>query len=147
MDRMAAAEERIVTEKIRQKLHQVNLAAEEHFSPVQDHVKFTLQQAYFKCAYECFDRERSYDEISDCVENCSVPVDRSQHMLEDEMANFQETMKRSLMVCQDKFEAAKLQKKPDALNDLETCVDQSTQDGIKMLPHLAAKLKAAFFSQ
>ncbi|XP_040999383.1 uncharacterized protein LOC121245123 isoform X2 [Juglans microcarpa x Juglans regia] len=89
MDRMAAAEERIVTEKIRQKLHQVNLAAEEHFSPVQDHVKFTLQQAYFKCAYECFDRERSYDEISDCVENCSVPVDRSQHMLEDEMANFQ----------------------------------------------------------
>ncbi|KAG2721825.1 hypothetical protein I3760_02G099400 [Carya illinoinensis] len=140
MDHMAAAEERI-----RQKLHQVNLAAEEHFSPVQDHVKFTLQQAYFKCAYECFDRERSYDEISDCVENCSVPVVRSQHILEDEMAKFQETMKRSLMVCQDKFGAAKLQRKPDALNDLETCVDQSTQDGVKMLPHLAAKLKTSFF--
>jgi hypothetical protein len=49
----------------------------------------TLQQAYFKCAYECFDRRRSHDEISNCVENCSVPVVRSQQMVENEMAKFQ----------------------------------------------------------
>lgn len=57
----------------------------------------------------------------------------------------QERMNRSLMVCQDKYESAKLQKKPGALNELESCVDQSTQDSIKMLPHLAGKLKASFF--
>jgi hypothetical protein len=52
-----------------------------------------LQPAYFKCAYECFDRRRSHDDISNCVENCSVPVVRSQqmveNMVENEMAKFQ----------------------------------------------------------
>lgn len=48
-----------------------------------------LQQAYFKCAYECFDRRRNHDDISNCVENCSVPVVRSQQMVENEMAKFQ----------------------------------------------------------
>ncbi|XP_018832728.1 protein FAM136A-like [Juglans regia] len=145
MDHLAAAEERIVTESVQQKLHQVNLAAKEYLSPIQDHVNFTLQQAYFKCAYECFDRKRNHDEISACVENCSVPVVRSQQMVENEMAKFQERLNRSLMVCQDKFEAAKLQKKPGGLQELESCVDQSTQDSIKMLPHIAGKLKASFF--
>lgn len=43
MDHLAAAEERIVTESVQQKLQQVNLAAKEHLSPIQDHVNFTLQ--------------------------------------------------------------------------------------------------------
>ncbi|KAB1214313.1 hypothetical protein CJ030_MR5G000456 [Morella rubra] len=145
MDHIAAAEERIVTERVQQKLHQVNIAAKEHLSPLQDHVNFTLQQAYFKCAHECFDRRRNQDEISNCVENCSVPVVRSQQMVENEMAKFQERLNRSLMVCQDKYEAAKLQKKAGALNELESCVDQSTQESINMLPHVAGKLKASFF--
>lgn len=48
-----------------------------------------LQQSYFKCAHECFDRRRNQDEINNCVENCSVPVVRSQQMVENEMAKFQ----------------------------------------------------------
>lgn len=48
------------------------------------------------------------------------------------------------MVCQDKFEAAKLQQiKTDAMKDLESCVDQSVQDSIKTLPHLVGRLKAS----
>lgn len=48
------------------------------------------------------------------------------------------------MVCQDKFETAKLQqKKNNGLNDLESCVEHSIQDSIKTLPHLAEKLKAS----
>lgn len=53
-------------------------------------------------------------------------------------------MNRSLMVCQDKFEAAKLQKnKSDAIKDMESCVDQSVEDSIKTLPHLVAKFKVS----
>lgn len=48
-----------------------------------------VQQAYFKCAYECFDRRRNQEEISNCVEHCSVPVVKSQHHFENEMAQFQ----------------------------------------------------------
>ncbi|KAE9450435.1 uncharacterized protein LOC131300684 [Rhododendron vialii] len=144
MDRIAAAEEQIVTERLRRKLNDVNTAAQTHLSPVQDHVNFTLQQAYFRCAYECFDRSRTQDEINSCVENCSVPVMRAQNLVESEMAKFQERMNRSLMVCQDKFEAAKLQQiKTDAMKDLESCVDQSVQDSIKTLPHLVGRLKAS----
>ena len=56
----------------------------------------------------------------------------------------QERLNRSLMVCQDKYEAARLQKKNDAMNDLVSCADQSIQESIKTLPHLANKLKASF---
>ncbi|KAH7836220.1 hypothetical protein Vadar_033772 [Vaccinium darrowii] len=144
MDHIAAVEEQIVTERLRRKLNEVNTAAHTHLFPVQDHVNFTLQQAYFSCAYRCFDRSRTQDEINRCVENCSVPVMRAQNLVESEMAKFQERMNRSLMVCQDKFEAAKLQQiKTDAMKDLESCVDQSVQDSIKTLPHLVGSLKAS----
>ncbi|XAR71053.1 hypothetical protein NMG60_11028138 [Bertholletia excelsa] len=123
---------------------EVNTAAQTQLSGIQDHVNFTLQQAYFKCAYECFERRRRQDEINNCVENCSVPVLSAQNLVEGEMAKFQERMNRSLMVCQDKFEAAKLQQmKSNAMKDLESCVDQSVQDSIKTLPHIVGRLKAS----
>lgn len=57
----------------------------------------------------------------------------------------QEKLNRALMVCQDKFDSAKLQQnKNNMLNDLESCVEHSIQDSIKTLPHLAEKLKASF---
>ncbi|CAN4085039.1 unnamed protein product [Withania somnifera] len=143
MDHIAAAEERIVSERIRKKLNQVNTATQTQLSGVQDHVHFTLQQAYFKCAYECFDKRRKQEEIDNCVEYCSVPVLKAQKFVENEMANFQEKMNRSLMVCQDKLEIAKLQNKTDAIKDMESCVDQSVQDSIKTLPHLVHKFKVS----
>ncbi|XP_027120134.1 uncharacterized protein [Coffea arabica] len=144
MDAIAAAEERIVSDRLRQKLNEVNTAAQSQLSPVQDHVNFTLQQAYFKCAYECFDRRRKNEEISNCVEHCSVPVLQAQNLVESEMAKFQERLNRALMVCQDKFETAKLQRsRGDGMKDLESCVDQSVQDSVKTLPSLVDRLKTA----
>ncbi|XP_076951653.1 uncharacterized protein LOC143625084 [Bidens hawaiensis] len=144
MNHIDAAEERIVTERLRQKLNEVNSAAQSHLGVVQDHVNFTLQKAYFKCAYECFDRRRKQDDISRCVENCSIPVLQAQNLVEGEMAKFQERLNRSLMVCQDKYESAKLQKiKTDAAQDMESCVNRSIDENIKALPHLVAKLKTS----
>ncbi|KAK6930463.1 Protein of unknown function DUF842, eukaryotic [Dillenia turbinata] len=144
MHHIAAMEEQLVSERLRQKLNEVNVAAQTHLSGVQDHVNFTLQQAYFKCAYECFDRKRKQEQINSCVEHCSVPVLSAQNLVEDEMAKFQERLNRSLMVCQDKFESAKLQQlRTDATNELESCVDMAIQDGIRSLPHLVGRLKAS----
>ncbi|PIN05470.1 hypothetical protein CDL12_21990 [Handroanthus impetiginosus] len=143
MDHIRAAEERLVNERLRQKLNEVNAAAQSHLAGVQDHINFTLQQAYFKCAYDCFDRTKKQDEISNCVEHCSVPVLNAQNLVENEMAKFQEKLSRSLTVCQDKYEAAKLQQSSNnPMNDLESCVELSVQDSINMMPHLAGKLKA-----
>ncbi|XP_021906902.1 protein FAM136A-like [Carica papaya] len=145
MDHIAAVEEQMVTERLRRKLNEVNLAAQSQLSPIQDHINFTLQQAYFKCAYECFDRRRKQEEISNCVENCSVPVVNAQHQFENEMSKFQERLNRSLMVCQDKFEAAKLQQaKTDAMTNLESCVNQSIEENINSLPHFVQRMKATF---
>ncbi|KAK7259822.1 hypothetical protein RIF29_25437 [Crotalaria pallida] len=191
MDHFAVTEEQIATQRLRQKLDEVNEAAQTHLAPIQDHVNFTLQgivcpldmglipfgilrlslpKAYFKCAHECFDRSRRQEEITNCVENCSVPLSRVQ-TFESEMAQLQphclnpseaapvfcpssmgrqphqlhfERLHRSLMVCQDKYEAAKLQQKPGAVNDLLSCADLSIQEGIKMLPLLTNKFKASF---
>ncbi|KAG8369411.1 hypothetical protein BUALT_Bualt14G0008300 [Buddleja alternifolia] len=147
MDHMAAAaaaaEERLVNERLRQKLNEVNIAAQSHLSGVQHHINFTLQQAYFKCAYECFDRRKKYDEISNCVEQCGVPVHNAQNLVENEMAKFQEKLNRSLRVCQDKYESVKLQTNGNnAMKYMESCVDQSVEDSLNMMPHLAGKLKA-----
>ncbi|XP_028093450.1 protein FAM136A-like [Camellia sinensis] len=84
-----AAEEQIVTERLRRKLNEVNTASQTQLSHVQDNINFTLQQSYFKCAYECLDRSRTQDEINTCVENCSVPILRTQNPVETEMAKFQ----------------------------------------------------------
>ncbi|KAJ4751372.1 Protein FAM136A [Rhynchospora pubera] len=144
MDHLAAVEERIVTERIKKKLDEVNAAAQEQLASVQDHVNFTLQKAYFKCAYECFDRSRKQEEISNCVENCSVPVLNANNFVESEMAKFQERMNRSLMVCQDRFENAKLQKiKTEAINELELCVSQAIDDSKRVLPHIADRIKSS----
>ncbi|CAJ2638576.1 protein FAM136A-like [Trifolium pratense] len=144
MDHFAAAEEQLASQRLRQKLEEVNAAAQTNLAPVQDHVNYTLQKAYFKCAYECFDRSRRQDEITNCVENCSIPLSNVQQTFENEMAQFQEKLNRSLMVCQDKYEGAKLQKKSGAMNDMISCADQAIQDNIKMLPLLANKLKTSF---
>ncbi|KAJ1417012.1 hypothetical protein SESBI_16956 [Sesbania bispinosa] len=143
MDHFVAAEEQIASERLRQKLEEVNVAARTNLAPIQDHVNFTLQRAYFKCAHECFDRRRQ-EEISKCVENCSIPLANVQQTFDNEMTKFQERLNRSLMVCQDKYEAAKLQQKTGATNDLVSCADQAILDSIKVLPHLANKLKASF---
>lgn len=56
----------------------------------------------------------------------------------------QERLQRSLMVCQDKFETAKLQQiRTEAMTGLESCVDQSIQESISTLPHLVEKLKSS----
>lgn len=144
MNHIAGAEEQIVTERLRRKLNEVNSAAQTQLSGVQDHINFTLQQAYFKCAYECFDRTRKHDEISNCVEHCSVPVMKAQNLVEGEMATFQERLQRSLMVCQDKYESSKLNPgQSNAINDMEACVNQSIDDSIRTLPHLVQKLKTS----
>ncbi|GER38645.1 hypothetical protein STAS_15169 [Striga asiatica] len=143
MDHAAAAEESLVHERLRQKLNEVNAAAELHLAGVKDHINFTLQQAYFKCAYECFDRRKNQNEIENCVEHCSVPVLNAQNLVENEMAKFQEKLRRSLTVCQDKYESAKLQQNSNySMKDLESCVELSVQDSINMMPHVAGKLKS-----
>ncbi|CAF2096293.1 unnamed protein product [Brassica napus] len=102
-------------------------------------------QAYFKCAYECFDRRRHQEEISNCVEHCSVPVVKSQQHFENEMAQFQERLNRSLVVCQDKFEAAKLQKiRHEAVNEMERCVHKVIEENLNTLPHIVQRMKTAF---
>ncbi|GJZ87482.1 FAM136A-like protein [Tanacetum coccineum] len=143
MNHIDAGEERIVSERLRQKLNEVNTAAQSQLAVIQDHVNFTLQKAYFRCAYECFDRRRKQDDISQCVENCSVPVLQAQNLVEGEMAKFQERLNRSLMVCQDKYEAARLQKKSGAMQNMESCVNLTIEDNVKSLPHVVAKLKAS----
>lgn len=47
MDHIAAVEERIVSDRLRRKLEEVNVAAQNQLSPIQDHVNFTLQASVF----------------------------------------------------------------------------------------------------
>ena len=60
-----------------------------------------------------------------------------------EISSLQERLNRSLMVCQDKFEASKLQEmKTDAALELESCVNRSIDDSIRVLPHVVEQIKS-----
>ncbi|KAH9622524.1 hypothetical protein KSS87_010570 [Heliosperma pusillum] len=137
-------EDQIVTVRLRRKLNEVNTAAQSQLSGVQDHINFTLQQAYFKCAYECFDRRRKTDEISNCVEHCSVPVMQSQNLVQGEMAKFQERLQRALAVCHDRYETAKLQPaQSNAISELESCANLAIDDSVRTLPGIVERLKTS----
>lgn len=47
MNHIAAMEEQVVSERMRQKLNEVNMAAQAQLGPIQDHVNFTLQVCLF----------------------------------------------------------------------------------------------------
>ncbi|XP_019089447.1 PREDICTED: uncharacterized protein LOC104733537 [Camelina sativa] len=121
MDHKAVAEEQIVLERIRRKIEEVKAAGQSQLSPIQEHNSFTLQifmpllhnnelqQAYFKCAHICWEKKNELKDVTNnCVELCCVLVVNSQQRFDSEMAKFQVKIKRMNMVCQDKFEAAKL---------------------------------------
>ncbi|XP_020868968.1 protein FAM136A, partial [Arabidopsis lyrata subsp. lyrata] len=127
VDHKAVAEEQIVLERIRRKIEEVNASGQSQLSPIQEHISFTLLQAYFKCANECFEKRRKQEVTTNCVELCRVPVVNSQQQFDSDKAKFQDRMNRSLMVCQDKFEAAKLlnMNRIDAAKDMEGCVNDA----------------------
>eukprot|EP00250_Pteridium_aquilinum_P006773 c16618_g1_i1 orf=605-1048(-) len=122
---------------------ELQLAANEAFADVQDYVNFTLQRAYYKCSYDCFERTRSHQEISGCVERCSMPMLKANSLVQNEMSRFQERLTRNLMVCQDKFEAQKLaQPAEGSTKDFEQCMQGVVKEQMKTLPLLAAQLKS-----
>lgn len=58
-----------------------------------------VQKAYFKCAYECFDRTRTHPEISRCAESCSVPITNAQNHFDNEMSVFQVSLSLNSFSC------------------------------------------------
>ncbi|KAJ4842543.1 hypothetical protein Tsubulata_020827 [Turnera subulata] len=144
MDNNASLDLEMVQARLSNKINQVNSAAQAHLAPLQDHVGYTLQQAYFKCAYECFDRRKQQQEINNCVENCTIPVVKAQGHMDHEVGRLQERMQRAMMVCQDKFQEAKFNATgSDAIKGLESCIDQSIQDTINSLPNMVERLKSS----
>uniref|UniRef100_A0ACD5X1Q9 Uncharacterized protein n=1 Tax=Avena sativa TaxID=4498 RepID=A0ACD5X1Q9_AVESA len=143
MDHVRSTEEEIAMQRIQERLEEVSADGLKQVQGVNDHLSFTMQKAYYQCAYECFDRRRNQEGIKNCIENCNVPVLAANHVVENEMTKFQERLNRSFMVCEDKFEAAKLRKiKTDAAQELESCMNMAIEDSIRVLPHVVEKIKS-----
>ncbi|MCO5581464.1 hypothetical protein L7F22_035349 [Adiantum nelumboides] len=122
---------------------ELQVAADEAFSDVQEYVNFTLQRAYYKCSYECFEKSRNHQDIGACVERCSAPMLKANALVQNEMSRFQERLTRNLMVCQDRFEAQKLIRQGDSsTKEFEQCMEGVVKEQMKTLPHLAAQLKS-----
>ncbi|CAL1404709.1 unnamed protein product [Linum trigynum] len=151
MDHLARAQETYrqlqSEERMKRKIDEVppKLLAQLH--PVQDHISFTLKKAMFKCSYECYDRERNrnQEEVVSCVENCAMPVRTAQHEYEEEMADFEARIKRSLERCQNKYEKDQITGtgNEDHMIGMESCVDEAIKDNTSWLPRILYRLKRA----
>ncbi|CAM9338443.1 unnamed protein product, partial [Phaeothamnion confervicola] len=109
-----------------------------------------LQQRTYSCMAKCYEDKRSpARQVSSCAEQCSMPAQRANEAIGQEMQEFQGRLQRCAMQCQDdakerlppgadpsdaRFEAAKQQ--------LESCTVRCIDKHIKQLPNIEARIQA-----
>jgi Eukaryotic protein of unknown function (DUF842) len=61
-----------------------------------------LQRNAFLCMANCFtNKHHSHEQVVNCQQNCSAPIQNAQQVVEQEIGTLQERLQRGLMQCRD----------------------------------------------
>ena len=61
-----------------------------------------MQKKTYLCSAECMDHGHfSQEQLQQCVQRCSVPLQQAQQVQQQEMGQFQERLSRCAQSCQD----------------------------------------------
>jgi len=105
-----------------------------------------LQYDMYNCSAKCCgDKKMTMDEVQQCVEKCSTPVNEAQAYLQQEMNSFQQRVQRCAMDCNDKVKDQMPGKPTDkdyehGKSMMETCVAQCADLHVNLVPQLTRKL-------
>lgn len=103
----------------------------------------------------CEDGVSSIKTVHRCVEQCQVPTQRAQQFVQSELEQFQESLSRCVLQCQDEIKDKVGPNTPQNeilynykinkyLGEFETCAIACCDKNIAKLPNLLLKLKATF---
>ncbi|CAH1782856.1 unnamed protein product, partial [Owenia fusiformis] len=106
-----------------------------------------MQADMYKCSAACCEKPYySMDQVQNCVEKCSGPINQGQRFMQTEMQNYQDRLQRCALDCQDTIrdkvgpntseaEVAKHKK------DLEKCVVKCADTHIGAIPSMLTRMR------
>ncbi|KAL3683811.1 hypothetical protein R1sor_001833 [Riccia sorocarpa] len=132
-------------ESLNAMMEEVRKTVDETMMPVQRYIYFNLQRSFYECGLNCFNNKKaSQNEVQSCLNKCQQPLQRAQMVVDNELNRFQERLERSFMVCRDKVESYDGTPADDQtkLKQMESCMELSLQEHVKVLPRLASNIQA-----
>jgi len=104
----------------------------------------------YACAVKCYDKagtNSSQQQIQQCVQQCQVPFQQSQHMVNQEVQFFQDRLNRAMMACQDEVRdlmTQDIQSNPKQMEKMESiatsCFTKVVKSHIGMLPDMKKRI-------
>lgn len=102
------------------------------------------------CAAKCCESSTSnMDNVQNCVERCSVPLNRAQNYVQNELIHFQRKLQRCVLDCNDSIKYSMPNNKPSNdeitkyTNEFEKCAKVCVDKHIGLIPTLLNQLKQA----
>jgi len=111
-----------------------------------------MQKKTYLCSAECMDHGHfSQEQLQQCVQRCSVPLQQAQQVQQQEMGQFQERLSRCAQSCQD---VARDQLPIDGSQpsdsfmeklqrQVESCAGGCVDEQMKVVPRLFDRLKGS----
>lgn len=110
---------------------------------------FSFQVAMHLCAAKCCENtSSSMDTVQNCVERCSLPLNRAQNYVQNELQYFQKRLQRCVMDCNDSVrDRMPASPSNDEItkftNEFEHCAKQCVDKHVGLLPNLLKTIKNA----
>uniref|UniRef100_A0A7S2YSU4 Protein FAM136A n=1 Tax=Entomoneis paludosa TaxID=265537 RepID=A0A7S2YSU4_9STRA len=115
----------------------------------RNHLRKMARTAY-SCVVSCYDKAGatgSPESLDHCAQSCQVPHQQANHHVQNEIAQFQNRLNRSMQECQDKArdvmkpgyenDARKMQQVEDTLL---ACISQTVDSHIRLLKPMRERI-------
>ncbi|KAK2703467.1 protein FAM136A-like [Artemia franciscana] len=104
--------------------------------------QYDMHQCAAKC---CLDDKASTEQIHSCIDRCSVPLQKGQQYVQQELTQFQDRLQRCVMSCQDNLKDKIGPKTTEAealkyRDQFESCARKCVETHIALLPALRTKM-------
>ena len=109
-----------------------------------------IQRQSLVCSLECIDkasRNATSDEIHHCMKKCQIPLERGQHLIQNEISRFQQRLQRAMVTCQDEANdlvTPDVHSNPDKLRKIENkmgnCFAKTIQEHIGMIGDMKKRI-------
>ncbi|CAB4055848.1 unnamed protein product [Lepeophtheirus salmonis] len=106
-----------------------------------------MDRRMHECAATCLsDSEASIESVHACIDRCQVPTARAQKFVQSELEQFQSTLSRCILSCQDEVKdklspsstEAEIQK---FRSEFDTCAVNCCDKNIARLPNITKKVR------
>jgi Ser-tRNA(Ala) deacylase AlaX len=92
----------------------------------------------------CSDLNSSQESFQRCLEKCSIPIQRANQYMQSEMQEMENRLQRCVHSCADRIKDENEADKVKNRAKMEQCIDQCSDELIKILPSYTKRMKDWF---